>query len=70
MHICKNRVHSIMDKTGLITLIVGIILLALGILGIWFNLDLFIQFVLGGFGLVLALCGLGAVLLGILMLKE
>lgn len=70
MNISKNRVHNTMDKTGIITLIVGIVLLALGILGIWFNFALFIQFVLGGFGLVLALCGLGAVLLGILMLKE
>ena len=59
-----------MDKTGLITLIVGILLLALGILGILFNLPLFIQFVLGGFGFVLAICGIGAILLGILMLKE
>ena len=70
MNISKNRVHNTMDKTGIITLIVGIVLLALGILGIWFNFALFIQFVLGGFGLVLAICGIGAVLLGILMLKE
>ena len=70
MHISKNRVHNTMDKTGIITLIVGIILLALGILGIWFNFALFVQFVLGGFGLVLAICGIGAVLLGILMLRE
>lgn len=59
-----------MDKTGIITLIVGILLLIVGLIGIWFNLDLFIQFVLGGFGLVLAICGLGAIILGILMLKE
>ena len=70
MHISLNRVYMNMDKTGLITLIVGIVLVALGLIGIWFNLGLFIQFVLGGFGLVLAICGLGAILLGILMLKE
>jgi len=70
MHISKNRAYVNMDKTGLITLIVGILLLIVGLIGIWFNLDLFIQFVLGGFGLVLAICGLGAIILGILMLKE
>ena len=59
-----------MDKTGLITLIVGIILLIAGGLGIYFFLPQFIQFFLGGFGIVLAICGLGAVILGILMLKE
>jgi len=59
-----------MDKTGLITLIVGILLLIGGGLGIYFFLPQFIQFFLGGFGIVLALLGVGAVILGILMLKE
>ncbi len=59
-----------MDKTGLITLIVGIILLVVGIAGIWFFFPQFLEFIKGGIGLVLALIGAGAVLLGILMLKE
>lgn len=59
-----------MDKTGLITLIVGIILLIAGIVGIYFFLPEFIAFFLGGFGIVLALMGAFAILLGILMLKE
>jgi len=59
-----------MDKTGLITLIIGILLLIGGGLGIFFFLPQFIQFFLGGFGLVLAILGVGAVILGILMLKE
>lgn len=59
-----------MDKTGLITLIVGIILLIGGVAGIVFFLPEFITFFLGGFGIVLALIGLAAILLGVLMLKE
>ncbi|HJJ42294.1 MAG TPA: hypothetical protein O0W90_03135 [Methanocorpusculum sp.] len=59
-----------MDKTGLITLIVGILLLAAGIFGIVFFFEEFLYVLTGGFGIVLALIGLGAVFLGILMLKE
>lgn len=59
-----------MDKTGLITLLIGIVLLIAGGLGIYFFLPQFIAFFLGGFGIVLALIGLGAVILGVLMLKE
>lgn len=59
-----------MDKTGLITLIIGIILLALGGFLIYFWLPEFIEFFKGGIGIVLALMGIGAVVLGALMLKE
>lgn len=59
-----------MDKTGLITLIIGIILLVAGGFGIYFFLPQFINFFLGGFGIILAIGGLGAVVLGALMLKE
>lgn len=59
-----------MDKTGLITLIVGIILLAAGVAGIVFFIPQVLEFIIGGFGIVLALIGAGAIFLGILMLKE
>lgn len=59
-----------MDKTGLITLIIGIVLLLVGIAGIWFFFPAFVEFIKGGIGLVLALIGAGAIVLGILMLKE
>ncbi|HJJ47713.1 MAG TPA: hypothetical protein O0X39_01800 [Methanocorpusculum sp.] len=59
-----------MDKTGLITLIIGIFLLIGGGFLIWFWLPEFIMFFMGGIGIVLALIGLGAIVLGALMLKE
>lgn len=59
-----------MDKTGLATLVVGIILLLAGIILMWYWLPLFIQVLMGGIGIVLALAGLFAIVLGYLMIKE
>ncbi len=59
-----------MNETGLITIIIGTILLIGGGFGIYFFLPQFIQFFFGGFGIVLTLGGVGAIILGILMLKK
>lgn len=59
-----------MDKTGLATLIIGIILLIAGIILMWFWLPLFIQVVMGAIGIILALAGLAGIVLGYLMIKE
>lgn len=59
-----------MDKTGLATLIVGIILLIVGIVLMWYWLPLFIEVLMGAIGIILALAGLAGVVLGYLMIKE
>ncbi|HJJ28335.1 MAG TPA: hypothetical protein O0X70_02970 [Methanocorpusculum sp.] len=59
-----------MDKTGLVTFILGILFLIGGGFLIWFWLPEFIAFFMGGVGIVLALIGLAAVVLGVLMIKE
>ncbi len=59
-----------MDKTGAATLIVGIILLIVGIVLMWYWLPEFIQVVLGGVGIVLAVAGIIGIVLGYLMMKE
>ncbi|MDE2546586.1 MAG: hypothetical protein O0W99_07300 [Methanocorpusculum sp.] len=59
-----------MDKTGLATLLVGIVLLIVGVVLMWFLLPHFIQVMLGGIGIVLAVAGLCGIVLGYLMIKE
>ncbi|HJJ96176.1 MAG TPA: hypothetical protein O0X38_00820 [Methanocorpusculum sp.] len=59
-----------MDKTGLATLLVGIVLLIVGVVLMWYWLPQFIQVLLGGIGIVLAVAGLGGIVLGYLMIKE
>ena len=59
-----------MDKTGLATLLVGIVLLIIGVVLMWYWLHYFIQVLLGGIGIVLAVAGLCGIVLGYLMIKE
>ncbi len=59
-----------MVKTGATTLIVGIILLIVGIVLMWYWLPELIQVVLGGVGIVLAVAGIIGIVLGYLMMKE
>jgi len=59
-----------MDKTGLATLLVGIVLLIVGAVLMWYWLPQFIQVLLGGIGIVLAVAGLCGIALGYLMIKE
>lgn len=59
-----------MDKTGLATLLVGIVLLIIGVVLMWYWLPQFIQVLLGGIGIVLAIAGLCGIVLGYLMIKE
>lgn len=59
-----------MDKMGIIALLVGIILIALGGYAIWAFLPLVIAAVEGLIGIVLVLCGLMMVVFGILIFKE
>ncbi|HJK77465.1 hypothetical protein [Methanocorpusculum vombati] len=59
-----------MDKTGLATLLVGIVLLIVGVVLMWYWLPQFIQVLLGGIGIVLAVAGLCGIVLGYLMIKE
>ncbi|MCZ0860451.1 MAG: hypothetical protein O0X93_09755 [Methanocorpusculum sp.] len=59
-----------MDKTGLATLLIGIVLLIVGVVLMWYWLPQFIQVLLGGIGIVLAVAGLCGIVLGYLMIKE
>lgn len=59
-----------MDKTGLATLLVGIVLLVVGGILMWYWLPQFIQVLLGGIGIVFAVAGLVGIVLGYLMIKE
>ena len=58
-----------MDKTGLATLLIGIVLLIVGVVLMWYWLPQFIQVLLGGIGIVLAVAGLCGIVLGYLMIK-
>ncbi|MCZ9312409.1 MAG: hypothetical protein O0V67_03445 [Methanocorpusculum sp.] len=59
-----------MDKTGLATLLIGVVLLIVGVVLMWYWLPQFIQVLLGGIGIVLAVAGLCGIVLGYLMIKE
>jgi len=59
-----------MDKTGIIALIVGIVLLIIGGYGIWVFLPDVIVAVKGLIGIVVLLAGLMLMVFGILIVKE
>jgi len=59
-----------MDKTGIIALIAGIVLLIVGGYGIWMFLPDVITAVKGLIGIVVLLIGLMLVVFGILIVKE
>jgi len=59
-----------MDKVGVIALIVGIILFALGGYAIWTFLPEVIFVVKGLIGIVVLLVGLMAIIFGVLIIKD
>ncbi len=59
-----------MDKTGIISLILGLVLCALGGYAIWIFLPEVIAAVEGLIGIVLVLTGLLLVIFGILIFKD
>jgi hypothetical protein len=59
-----------MDKTGIIALIAGIVLLIIGGYGIWMFLPDVIVAVKGLIGIVVLLAGLMLLIFGILIVKE
>lgn len=59
-----------MDKVGVIALIIGIILCALGVFGIWTFLPEVIYVIKGLAGIVVFLIGLMLAILGILIVKD
>jgi hypothetical protein len=59
-----------MEKTGIIALVIGFVLCALGGYAVWAFLLEFIAVVKGIVGIVIVLVGLILVLFGILMLRE
>ena len=59
-----------MDKTGIVALIVGLILCALGVYAIWAFLPEVIIAVKGLVGIVVLIIGLMAVVFGILIIKD
>ena len=59
-----------MDKMGIVALVIGLVLCALGIYAIWVFLPDVIAAVKGLIGVVLFLIGLVGVIFGILIAKE
>jgi hypothetical protein len=59
-----------MDKTGIIALIIGLVLCALGVYAIWTFLPQVIVAVQGLIGIVVLVIGLMAVVFGILIIKD
>jgi hypothetical protein len=59
-----------MDKVGVIALIVGLVLCALGVFAIWTFLPLVILAVEGLIGIVVLLIGLMLVVFGILIFRD
>lgn len=59
-----------MDKVGVIALIIGIILCALGVYGIWVFLPEVIFVIKGLAGIVVLLFGLMLAIFGILIVKD
>ncbi len=59
-----------MDKTGIVALIVGIVLLVAGGYGIWMFLPEVIVAIKGLIGIVVLFAGLMLVIFGILIIKE
>jgi hypothetical protein len=59
-----------MDKTGVVSLVIGIVLLALGCWGVYVYLDQVILFLQGVIGIVGIVIGIFLVIFGVLMIKE
>jgi hypothetical protein len=59
-----------MDKTGVASLIIGIILLVLGGWGVWFYLPQVIVFIEGIIGIIGILIGIFLIIFGVLMIRE
>jgi hypothetical protein len=59
-----------MDKTGVASLVIGIILLVLGGWGVWFYREQVIFFIQGVIGIIGILIGIFLIIFGVLMLKE
>ncbi len=59
-----------MDKTGVASLVIGIILLALGGWGVWAYLPNVIVFVKGIIGIIGILIGIFLIIFGVLMIRE
>ncbi len=59
-----------MDKTGVASLVIGIILLALGGWGVWVYLGQVILFIQGVIGIIAILIGIFLVIFGVLMIRE
>ncbi|MDD1673132.1 MAG: hypothetical protein LUP99_01845 [Methanomicrobiales archaeon] len=59
-----------MDKTGVISLIIGLVLIVLGGWGVFFYLSEVILFLKGIIGIIGILIGIFLVIFGILMIKE
>jgi len=59
-----------MDKTGVGSLVIGIVLIALGGWGVYAYLDKVILFLQGVIGLVGIFIGIFLVIFGVLMIKE
>jgi hypothetical protein len=59
-----------MDKTGIASLVIGLILLVLGGWGIWVYLPHVIVFIQGVIGIIGILIGIFLVIFGVLMIRE
>ncbi len=59
-----------MDKTGIAALVIGLVLAAAGIWGVWVFLPDVIAVVKGLIGIVVLLAGLCLILFGILIIKD
>jgi hypothetical protein len=59
-----------MDKTGVTSLVIGIILLGLGGWGVWFYLPQVIVFIKGIIGIIGILIGIFLIIFGVLMIRE
>lgn len=59
-----------MDKTGIIALVIGLVLCALGVYAIWVFLPEVIAAIKGLIGIVVLLIGLMMVIFGILIFKD
>ncbi|MDH7592867.1 MAG: hypothetical protein QHG99_00715 [Methanomicrobiales archaeon] len=59
-----------MDRTGLISTLIGIVLIVVGGWGVYSFMPQVIDFILGAIGIVCILIGIFLVIFGILMIRE
>ncbi len=59
-----------MDKTGVASLIAGIVLLLLGAYGVWVFLPEVIEFLKGVMGILAILVGIFLLIFGIILIKD